>query len=103
MHRPLKVSPQTGDIEAILAVHSPISLAIQLGYLAPKHLSGACEAPSRTRGFARPTRRMPLGRYQDILRACPAGRCYGLAARRLHPSALMETDGDPRATAAQAE
>jgi len=74
MHRPLKVSPQTGDIEAILAVHSPISLAIQLGYLAPKHLSGACEAPSRTRGFALPTRRMPLGRYQDILRADPGGR-----------------------------
>jgi hypothetical protein len=24
--------------------------------------------------FAPPTRRMPLGRYQDILRACPAGR-----------------------------
>src|SRR5215510_421652 len=40
--------------------------------------------------FAPPTCRMPLGPYQDIVRADLAGRCYGgQAARRLHPSALM--------------
>jgi hypothetical protein len=32
---------------------------------------------------------MSLGQYQDIHRTDPEGRCYGAAARILHPSLLM--------------